>query len=60
MFKNASKSVSTLTFVVHPDPYYSGPSATLVEAYENTENTERDLACPEAAALGDIQMEYSD
>ena len=59
MLKKASKSVSTLTFVVYPNPQYSVPSASLVETEENTENTEGDTDGPEPAAEGDIQMGYS-
>jgi len=39
MLKKASKSVSTLTFVIYPDPQYSCPSASMVETAENVENT---------------------
>jgi hypothetical protein len=51
--------VSTLTFVIYPDPQYSDPSASLVETGENTENSEGDPDGPEPAAEGDIQMEHS-
>jgi hypothetical protein len=39
MVKKASKRGSTLTFMIYRDPHYSGPSASVVETEENTENT---------------------
>jgi len=75
MFKKASKSVCTLTFVVPsdplstatsnssatiiPDPQSPGPALFLVKTDETPENTEGDPDAPEPAAEGDIKMEYS-
>jgi hypothetical protein len=40
-----------------PDPQSAGPSESLVEIKETSENRERDLNAPELAAKGDIQNE---
>jgi hypothetical protein len=73
MFKKASKSVSTSTFAVPPDPLSTttsssatitpdpqspGPAPFLVKIEETPENREGDPDAPEPAAEGDVKMEY--
>jgi len=55
MFKQTSRSVSTLTNVVSPDPLSSTLSTILT--MKTLENTQEDHDDPPPVA-GDIQMEY--
>jgi hypothetical protein len=57
MFKKASKSVSTSTIVVSPDPFFL--SHQFFSAMKTPENTEEDPDDPEPADEGYIQMECS-
>ena len=56
MFKQTSRSVSTSTTVVSPDPMSSTPST--LPTMKTLENTQDDLDDPPSAD-GDIQMEYT-
>jgi hypothetical protein len=72
--KDASRTVSESTIVVHPDPLSllstlsamatldqqsPGPSASFLKSEETPENTERDPNTLEPAGKRDIQMKYS-
>ena len=57
MFKNASKSVSTSTVVVSPDPLSPAPPTS--SAIKTPENKKEEPDGPEQAKERDIQMEHS-
>ena len=59
IFPDSLPSIPSTSSALTPDLQPPGPSASLVEAKETPENTERDPDTPEPAAEGDTQMEYS-